>query len=58
MVISPAKLQTSFFLMKNTKSFMKRLNKIGANIDPCGTRYKLKVVPIFTRCRKKCEFVR
>ena len=37
---------------------MKRLNKISANIDPCGTflgipRYKLKVAPIFTRCGKR-----
>ena len=46
------------FLIKNIKSFTKRLNKISANIDPCGTflgipRYKLKVAPIFTRCGKR-----
>ena len=56
--IISAKLQTSVFLIKNIKSFMKRLNKIGANIDPCGTflripRYELKVAPIFTRWGKK-----
>ena len=54
MVVSSAKLQTFVFLMKNIKSFMKRLNKIGSNIDLCGTflrisRYGLKVAPIFTR---------
>ena len=54
MVVSSAKLQTSTFLMKSTKSFMKRLSKVGNNIDPCGTflripRYELKVAPIFTR---------
>ena len=36
MVVSSAKLQTSVLLMKNIRSFMKILNKIGANIDPCG----------------------
>ena len=58
MVVSSAKLQTSVFLMKNIKSFMKRLNKIGPNIDICGTflrisRYELKVANIFTRRGKK-----
>ena len=54
MVVSSAKLQTSVFLMKKIRSFMKRLNKIGPNIDPFGTflrisRYELKAAPIFTR---------
>ena len=42
------KLQTSVSLMKNVRSLMVRLNKIGRNIDPCGiplriSRYQLKV---------------
>ena len=54
MVVSSAKLQNSDFLMKNKKSFMRRLNKIRPNIDICGTslrisRYEIKVAPIFTR---------
>ena len=41
-------MQASVSLIKNIRSFMKRLNKIGPNIDPCGTllrisRYELKV---------------
>ena len=53
MVVSSAKLQASVFSMK-TKLFMKKLNKIGGNIDPCRkflriSRYELKVAPIFTR---------
>ena len=58
MVVSSAKLQTSVFLMKNTKLFIKKLNKIGPNIDPCLTflkisRYELNVAPIFTGWGKK-----
>ena len=53
-VVSSAKLETSAFLMKNIKSFMKSLKKIGPNIDSCGTflrisRYELKFAFIFTR---------
>ena len=38
--------------MKKIRSFMKRLNKIGPNSDPCGkplriSRYELKIDPIF-----------
>ena len=45
---SSAKLQTSVSLTESRRSFMKRLNKIGPNIDPCGTplgisRYQLNV---------------
>ena len=54
MVVSSVKLQTSVFFMKNVRSFMKTLNKIGRNIDPYGiflriSRNELKVAPIFTR---------
>ena len=54
MVVSLQKLQTSISLMENIRSFMKKLNKIGSNIDPCGisTRisiYELKVDSIFIR---------
>ena len=54
MVVSSTKWQTSVFFIKNIKSFMKRLNKIGPNINPGGTflivsRWELKVAPIFTR---------
>ena len=54
MVVSLPKLQATVFLMKNIKSFMEKLNKIGPNIDPCVTflrisRYELKVAPTFTR---------
>ena len=45
MAVSSAKLQTSVFLVKNVRSFMTRLNKIGPNIDPFGriSRYEQKV---------------
>ena len=54
MVVSLEKLQTSISFMENIRSFMKRLNKIGSNIDPCGistriSRYELKVDSIFIR---------
>ena len=54
MLVSLPKLQATVFLMKNIKSFMEKLNKIGPNIDPCVTflrisRYELKVAPTFTR---------
>ena len=52
------KIAEFFFLdEKHIRSFMKRLNKIGPNIDPCGTslrisRYKLKVDSILkTFCK-------
>ena len=53
-LVSSVKLQTSVSLMKNLRSFMKRFNKSGPNIDLCRTpprisRYTLKVQPIFTR---------
>ena len=53
-LVSSVKLQTSVSLTKNLRSFMKRFNKSGPNIDPCRTpprisRYTLKVHPIFTR---------
>ena len=31
------KFASSASLMKNNKSFMKRLKRIGPRIDPCGT---------------------
>ena len=37
MVTSSPKFQTSVSLMKNIRSFMKRSNKIGPNIDPFRT---------------------
>ena len=36
MVTSSAKLQTSVSLMKNIKSLIKMLNRIGSKIEPCG----------------------
>ena len=39
MVVSSAKLQTSGSLVKNMRSYMKKLKKIGPNIDPCGTLF-------------------
>ena len=56
---SSAKLWTSVSLMKNIRSFKKRLNKIGPNIDPCGaplgiSRYELKFnlfYPLKTVCK-------
>ena len=57
MVVRWAKLQTSVSLMKNIRSFEKKVNKAGPNIDPCGTPlrisgYELNVDPVFTCCRR------
>ena len=37
MVVSSKKSQISVYSMKKIRSSMKRLDKIGPNIDPCGT---------------------
>ena len=54
MVKSSANLQTFVSWMKNIKSFIKMLNRIGPKIVPCGTalkisRLELKSDPIFSR---------
>ena len=54
-MLSSAKLQTSDFVMKKNKSFMKILKRIGPRIEPCGTpvlmsHHELKDEPIFVLC--------
>ena len=54
-VLSSAKLQISHSWIKDSKSFIKILNKIGPNIDPCGTptinsNHLLNDEPIRTQC--------
>ena len=36
-VVSSTKLQTPISWMKNIKSFIKMLNRVGPKIEPCGT---------------------
>ena len=49
MVVSSAKLQTSVSVIKNIRSFMKKLNKIGLNTDPCGVTLRI------LRCELKVD---
>ena len=54
-MLSSANLQTSDFVLKKNKSFMKILKGIGPRIEPCGTpvlmsHHELKDEPIFVLC--------